>query len=242
MAPWVLGRLRGAQRRSWKRECEDLGRGGDPFSLPSSPGGHLNISSHAGLAGLVLSYLTQSHACLGQTDSQAWVTLWFEPGYPSQTCSGPVLAALGWKRAQECRSIPGRACAGSQGSARSVPGDRQGVTGSWRKWGHQWHYHPSRQCCIGSSLIPSCRQAGSSGPVFGTACGSPCPTVTHDAPCSAPHPRVPHSAAPHCRGMPWPVPSVCLPASKAQPPTSTLEGSSPAMHRPIMRLILEKGL
>lgn len=83
-APPVLGRLGGAQRGSWKRECEDLGREAGLFSLPSSPDGHLNISSRAGLAGLVLSSLTQSRACMGQAASQAWVTLWFGLGYPSQ--------------------------------------------------------------------------------------------------------------------------------------------------------------
>lgn len=40
---------------------------------------------------------------------------------------------LGWQQAQECRSTPGNACARSQGSARSTPGDREGVIGSLGK-------------------------------------------------------------------------------------------------------------
>lgn len=140
--------------------------------------------------------------------------------------------------------------------AKALPGPSL-VTGkeSPCPWGHQWHCHTTRQCHIGSSLIPSCRQAGSAEPEFGMGCGfvpwqpmmphltvphgatshsnAQCPMVLHDAPHGAPHPRDPHSAAPHCRAAPGVCPwQVCLQQGSASHthPRGLIPSNAPAHH------------
>lgn len=146
----------------------------------------------------------------GVAGPPAQVTLWFGVEDPFQSCSGPV---LGWERARECRSVPGGARAGSQGSARSVPGDREGVTRSLGEAGAPVALPPTQAML--DWAIPSCGHARSAGLGFGPALlvprkpMLPPPVVPPGAPWSHGMPRAP--------GCPAVLPPLAMPCRARRP-------------------------